>query len=84
VFDAKGVQIPQDQIPNLGEGSKVNVKFRVVQTKRGVFKYIDGVQIVEVKEYVAQKPKVAFDAVDGFEHKEVKGPKKADFDSLFN
>lgn len=90
VYDGTGALIPQDLIPSLGRGSKVNVQMRVATVKSGgTFKYLNGVQIAKLVEYSAQKPAVKFTPDGDFDitklvkTKEFKETGSANFDDVF-
>jgi len=60
VYDSDGELVPEAAVPNVGAGSIVNVEFRVSPTKLGTFKYISGVQIVNLVPYVPEVRTVSF------------------------
>ena len=87
VFDANAELIPQKDIPLLGKGSIVNVKFVVAQGKVGVNKYIQGVQIVKLVPYVSDAPmlggNLGFGKVEGYKQAADPALMEADFDAVF-
>jgi len=61
VFDGEGEMIKKEDIPLMGEGTTLNVKFVVVQGDYGVNKYIQGVQIVKLVPYESKGTKGPID-----------------------
>jgi hypothetical protein len=96
VADGQGNIIPLEQLPNIDKGTVINLKFALVKGNYGVNKYIQGVQIVKLKEFVAGSSggvgsSVSFEKASDYAFSEdpVKGEKtskkgNADFESVFD
>lgn len=67
VVDSDGVKMISDNIPMIGKGSRVNIKFIVAKTTRGTFKYIRGVQLLKIVAPVMEPRDPEFGKAEGGE-----------------